>query len=286
MLSRTETLALLHFYVALGLDEATEAAPIDRRRLDAPAFPAPAPEAQEISSAPRVSTPRDPAPATASRPDPVRAAPRAFDPQQAVEAAERAAAGCDDLAALEAAVRGFDACALKATAMNTVFADGSPDSEVMFLGEAPGADEDRLGKPFVGASGKLLDRMLEAIGLGREGVYITNVVFWRPPGNRTPTPVELAVCLPFVRRHIALKRPKLVILAGATAAQTVLGSELTIGRLRHKWHDLAVEGTAEPAPAIATYHPSFLLRTPEKKRDAWMDFLRLRMKLRELLILT
>jgi DNA polymerase len=203
-----------------------------------------------------------------------------------VEAAENAAAACDDLVALEAAVRAFDGCALKATAMNTVFADGSPDAEVMFLGEAPGADEDRLGKPFVGASGKLLDRMLEAIGLGREGVYISNVVFWRPPGNRTPTPVELAVCLPFVRRHIALKRPKLVILAGATAAQTVLGSELTIGRLRHKWHDLAVDGAGETAPAIATYHPSFLLRTPEKKRDAWMDFLRLRMKLRELSILT
>lgn len=283
MLSRTETLALLQFYVALGLDEATEAAPIDRRRLDAPVFAAPAlaPEAHEIRASSRVSTPREPAPAT-----PSRAAPRAFDPQQAVEAAEQASAACDDLAALEAAVRAFDGCALKATAMNTVFADGSPDAEVMFLGEAPGADEDRLGKPFVGASGKLLDRMLEAIGLGREGVYITNVVFWRPPGNRTPTPVELAVCLPFVRRHIALKRPKLVILAGATAAQTVLGSDLTIGRLRHKWHDLAVDGMAEPAPAIATYHPSFLLRTPEKKRDAWMDFLRLRMKLRELSILT
>jgi uracil-DNA glycosylase family 4 len=281
MLSRTETLALLQFYVALGLDEATEAAPIDRRRLDAPAPAAPAQEAHETRAPSRAATPREPAPATASRP-----APRAFDPQQAVEAAENAAAACDDLVALEAAVRAFDGCALKATAMNTVFADGSPDAEVMFLGEAPGADEDRLGKPFVGASGKLLDRMLEAIGLGREGVYISNVVFWRPPGNRTPTPVELAVCLPFVRRHIALKRPKLVILAGATAAQTVLGSELTIGRLRHKWHDLAVDGAGETAPAIATYHPSFLLRTPEKKRDAWMDFLRLRMKLRELSILT
>ncbi len=281
MLSRTETLALLHFYVALGLDEATEAEPIDRRRLDAPAFAAAAPQSAEIRAPARVSTPREPAPATASRP-----APRGFDPQQAVEAAESAAAACDDLAALEEAVRGFDGCALKATAMNTVFADGSPDADVMFLGEAPGADEDRLGKPFVGASGKLLDRMLDAIGLGREGVYISNVVFWRPPGNRTPTPVELAACLPFVRRHIALKRPKLVILAGATAAQTVLGSELTIGRLRHKWHDLAVNGAGETAPAIATYHPSFLLRTPEKKRDAWMDFLRLKMKLRELSILT
>ncbi len=182
-------------------------------------------------------------------------------------------------------MRAFDGCALKATAMNTVFADGSDSAEVMFLGEAPGADEDRLGKPFVGASGKLLDLMLEAIGLGREGVYISNVVYWRPPGNRTPTPIELSVCLPFVRRHIALKRPKLLILAGATAAQTVLDSTLTIGRLRHKWHDLAMEGLAGTLPSIATYHPSFLLRTPEKKRDAWMDFLRLKMKLRELAIL-
>jgi DNA polymerase len=281
MLSRTETLALLHFYVALGLDEATEAAPIDRRRLDAPMAPAPAPAEPEIRAPTRVSTPRDPAPATASRP-----APRAFDPQQAMEAAEKAAAACQDLAALEAAVRSFDGCALKATAMSTVFADGPADSPVMFLGQAPGTEDDRLAAPFVGDAGMLLDRMLEAIGLERERVYTTNVVFWRPPGDRTPTATELAVCLPFVRRHIALKRPRLVILGGATAAQTVLGSELSLGRLRQKWHELALGDGSGSAPAIVTYNPAFLVLTPDKKRDAWMDFLRLKMKLRELSILT
>jgi len=277
MLSRTETLALLQFYVALGLDEATEAAPIDRRRLDAPPAPSLTASADPAPSLPPDAIRRPPPPAA---PRPIA---RSLDPNEAVEAAERLAASCDSLSDLESALRAFDGCALKATAMNMVFADGDPDAPVMYIGEAPGADEDRLGKPFVGPSGKLLDRMLDAIALPRSNIYISNVVFWRPPGNRTPTPVELAVCLPFVRRHLALKRPKLVILAGATAAQSLLGSDLSIGRLRGKWREIPVDGAPQ---SIATYHPSFLLRSPERKRDAWMDFLRIRVKLKELQMLS
>lgn len=283
MLNRTETLAVLQFYVALGLDEAIEEQPIDRRRLDAP--PAANSAAEMVSQAGASRVPREQPPAEPPSQASARSAPRAFDPSQASADAERAAAACRDLAALEEAVRAFDGCVLKATAMNTVFADGDPDAPVMYVGEAPGAEEDRQGKPFVGASGQLLDKMLDAIGLGRGGVYITNAVFWRPPGDRTPTRAEVAVCLPFVRRHLALKRPKLVILGGATAAQAVLESKLTIGRLRNKWHGLKLGDDGDPIPTIATYHPSFLIRTPERKRDAWMDFLRLRMKLRELAIL-
>jgi uracil-DNA glycosylase family 4 len=277
MLSRTETLALLQFYVALGLDEATEAVPIDRRRLDA-SPPVPADIATVApAAAPPKAVPR-PAP-----PEAPRLVARTLDSTQAVEAAERLAATCDSLADLEAALRGFDGCALQATAMNMVFASGDPDAPVMYIGEAPGADEDRLGKPFVGPAGKLLDRMFDAIGLEREHIYFTNVVFWRPPGDRTPTPTELSVCLPFVRRHLALKRPKLVVLGGAIAAQSVLGSDLTMGRLRNKWYACPIDGAP---PAIVTYHPSFLVRTPERKRDAWLDFLRLKGKLNELQIVT
>ncbi len=282
MLSRTETLALLQFYVALGLDEATEAAPIDRRRLDPPPAVTPpiaaAKAAEKRDPAPN-STPRPPLPDAGDRP-----VPRSYDPVQAVEAAERIAAGCDSIAALESALREFDGCVLKATATNTIFADGDPDAAVMYLGQAPGAEEDREGKPFAGPSGELLDKMLRAIGLSREMIYVSNVVYWRPPGNRTPTPVEVAVCLPFVRRHLELKRPRLVVLGGATAGQAVLGNMLSIGRLRNRWHEIVIGG--QTIPAIATYHPSFLINTPEQKREAWKDFLRLRMKLKELSILT
>lgn len=277
MLSRTETLALLHFYVALGLDEATEAVPIDRRRLEA-SPPAPA----DPATVAPVADPPKPVPRPAP-PEAPRLVARTLDPTQAIEAAERLAASCDSLTDLEKALRGFDGCALQATAMNMVFADGDPEAPVLYIGEAPGAEEDRLGKPFVGPASKLLDRMFDAIGLERDHIYFTNAVFWRPPGDRTPTATELSICLPFVRRHLALKRPKLVMFGGVIAAQTVLGTRLTIGRLRNRWHACPIDGAP---PAIVTYHPAFLIRTPECKRDAWLDLLRFKGKLKELQILS
>jgi DNA polymerase len=187
------------------------------------------------------------------------------------------------LDALAAAVAGFDGCALKRTATNTVFIDGNPTGPVMIIGEGPGADEDRIGRPFVGRAGQLLDRMLAAIGLDRGSVLITNVVYWRPPGNRTPTAAEIASCLPFVLRHIALVQPKVLVLAGGTAAGALLPQGQGITRLRGRWFDLAVPGLDRPVPTLPMFHPSFLLRTPERKREAWRDLLSLRARLDELL---
>jgi len=172
---------------------------------------------------------------------------------------------------------------LKRTATNTVFADGNPAAPVMLIGEGPGADEDRIGRPFVGRAGQLLDRMLAAIQLDRQSVHITNVVYWRPPGNRTPTTAEIASCLPFVLRHIALVHPKILVLAGGTAAAALLPGGQGITRLRGRWFDLEIPGLAERVPTLPMFHPSFLLRAPECKREAWRDLLALRARLDELL---
>jgi DNA polymerase len=165
----------------------------------------------------------------------------------------------------------FEGCSLKGTATKLVFADGNPQSRVMFVGEAPGYDEDVSGVPFVGRSGKLLDLMLAAIGLDRNAAYIANVVPWRPPGNRTPTPQETAICLPFIRRQIELANPDILICLGGPAAQTLLGIQGGITRSRGRWFSYDT-GTRE-IRAIATFHPAFLLRSPLQKRFAWRDFL-------------
>ena len=149
----------------------------------------------------------------------------------------------------------------------------------MFVGEAPGAEEDRRGLPFVGASGRLLDRMLAAIGLDRGNVFITNVIYWRPPGNRTPLPAEVAACLPFVERAIELVDPAVLVLLGGASAKTLLGRQEGIMRLRGRWHSFATPRMASPIPAMATFHPAYLLRSPGQKREAWRDFLAVRERL-------
>ena len=255
--------ALLDWYVAAGVDEAIGEAPVDRT-----VAPPPRPAAPPAAASPIVAPPV--------------AAPRVAIAGSADSRA--CAAACASLAELEVAIRGFDGCALKATATTTVFADGNPAAPLMLVGEGPGAEEDRLGLPFVGASGKLLDRMLAAIGLDRTGVYITNVVYWRPPGNRTPTPAELALCQPFVERHIALARPKVVIFSGGTAAKTLLGRSEGITRLRGRWLDYRPGAVDFTIPVMATFHPSYLLRTPSSKREAWRDLLAVKRKLDELAV--
>ncbi|HYL49090.1 MAG TPA: uracil-DNA glycosylase [Stellaceae bacterium] len=231
-----------------------------------------------VLDAPRDRTQPKPKPVDRPRPAtpaaPVLAAPTATVPQSAMLAgANELAAAAKDLAALRIAVESFDGCSLRRTATHTVFADGNPDAPLMLIGEAPGADEDRIGLPFVGRSGQLLDRMLATIGVRRaENAYITNVLFWRPPGNRKPTPEETAICLPFVWRHIALKRPKIVVLCGGTATATLLNRNDGITRLRGRWLDLMVPDLG-PVPALATYHPSFLLRAPAHKSESWRDLL-------------
>ncbi|HJZ15403.1 MAG TPA: uracil-DNA glycosylase [Stellaceae bacterium] len=267
---REAALALLRWYVEMGADEAIGVEPEDRL----------APPPAEILP------PAIAAPIRGQSPGPVPAAPPAALTEslgEAAQSARRLASGADSVAALAALVAGFDGCPLKRTATNTVFIDGNPAAPVMIIGEAPGADEDRIGRPFVGRAGQLLDRMLTAIGLDRSGVLITNVIYWRPPGNRTPTAAEIASCLPFVFRLIALVHPKVLVLSGGTAAGALLAQGQGITRLRGRWFDLAVPGLDQPVPTLPMFHPSFLLRTPERKREAWRDLLSLRARLDELL---
>ncbi|NBC34033.1 MAG: uracil-DNA glycosylase, partial [Alphaproteobacteria bacterium] len=193
--------------------------------------------------------------------------------------ARAAAAAAMDLPALRAAVEAFEGCGLKATATTTVFCDGNPEAGLMVIGEAPGAEEDRQGKPFVGPAGQLLDRMLAAIGLDRSTAYISNVLFWRPPGNRQPNPAELAACLPFVHRHIVLKRPRVLVLAGGTAAKTLFDTTEGIMRLRGRWRDFDLPGLEAPIPTVATFHPAFLLRQPAMKREVWRDLIQIKKRL-------
>jgi DNA polymerase len=191
--------------------------------------------------------------------------------EQAARAAAKAAANLDEL---RQALERFDGCALRQTATQLVFADGNPEGRVMFVGEAPGRDEDIQGLPFVGRSGQLLDRMLAAIGLDRTTVYIANVVPWRPPGNRTPTPQETAACRPFIERQIELADPDFLICLGAPAAAELLNNTEGILKFRGRWHDY--DTGKRMIRAMATLHPAYLLRQPLQKRLAWRDFLTLK----------
>jgi DNA polymerase len=191
-----------------------------------------------------------------------------------------AALAAASLAQLKAIVAGFDGCPLKATATSLVFGDGVADAAVVCIGEAPGAEEDRLGLPFVGASGRLLDKMLASIGLDRKvNVFISNTVFWRPPGNRQPTPWEIATCQPFVQRIVELVRPRLLIALGGPAATTLTGQAESVGRLRGRWFEYHTPGLPAPVPMTALFHPAYLLRSPSQKRLAWRDLLAVRRRL-------
>ena len=270
---REDLAALLKWYVDHGLDEAIGEDAVDRFAAPPPPAAMPSPVAQSQSA--------PPTPIRASPPPAVRA-PVPLESPQLVEDARELARRCTTIAELEEAVRAFEGCALKRTAKNTVFADGVPGAPVMVVGEAPGADEDRLGKPFVGVSGQLMDRMFDAIGMCRgRDLYITNILFWRPPGNRTPTLAEQAICLAFTRRHIELARPKLLVLAGGTAAKAVLDTTEGIMRLRGKWTTLRLDDGTE-VPTMPTFHPAYLLRTPASKRQSWLDLLAIDKKLEEL----
>lgn len=198
----------------------------------------------------------------------------------AIAEARQLADAATTIAELEAAVRGFNGCSLKKTATHTVFAQGVPESRVMFIGEAPGADEDRQGFPFVGASGQLLDLMLSYIGLERsKNFYITNTLFWRPPGNRQPTPDELEICRPFVEKHIALVNPKVLILVGGTATKSILNDNRGITRLRGQVFAYKNAYMSGDVPVHVIYHPSYLLRQPTAKKQCWADLLALKQAL-------
>jgi uracil-DNA glycosylase family 4 len=279
MADRAALLEALRWQIEAGADEPIGEAPVDRYR--AATMPAAPPSGRVSRDA--AELPLDPA-AAAPPPVPPSASPSLASASQAEADARALAAAATTLEALRAAVEAFDGCALKKTAMNTVFADGDPSAAVMFIGEAPGADEDRKGKPFVGKSGQLLDRMIARIGLdrhrsGKDGAYITNILFWRPPGNRDPAAAEIAACLPFVERHIELVAPRVLVFLGGPAAKTLLGRAEGIMRLRGRWFNYQPRQGGAPIPAIATFHPAYLLRSPAQKREAWRDLLAIRARL-------
>jgi uracil-DNA glycosylase len=258
----------LAWLVAMGADEPVADFP------DAIASKASLPDVSSwlrpaIQAAQSRGTTRAPTAAT------VPASPAASRAQAVAEAA-------GSLAELAEALRSYDGLALRNTATNLVFADGDPTASLMVIGEAPGAEEDRAGKPFVGRSGQLLDRMLASVGFSRAptgdqvGCYITNLVAWRPPGNRTPTDAELAQSLPFCLRHIALVRPRMILLAGGVSAKALTGRQEGVLRLRGKWFEIEAPGMQAPVPALVTLHPAYLLRSPGAKREVWADMLALR----------
>jgi DNA polymerase len=184
---------------------------------------------------------------------------------------------------LRFALQNFEGCDLKKTAMNLVFGDGNPHADIMLVGEAPGAEEDRQGKPFVGLSGQLLTRIFESIGITRDkDLYISNIINWRPPGNRQPTSQEITACLPFIKRHIELVNPKILILVGGTATKALLSDKEGITKIRGKWFDYMSSGLKAPIKMTAIYHPSYLLRSPSRKKDVWRDVLNIKDALKAL----
>ena len=280
MLEKTksaELAAVLEWYRAMGVDQLVEDAPINwlergddppGRRLQLPAAPIEDRPATREPAAVRDQPARPVAPTA-----PARQFPAAV-PDAAVHSARAAARDAANLDELGATLARFDGCSLKATAKNLCFYRGAAKSRLMLVGEAPGRDEDIEGKPFVGRAGQLLDKMLGAIQLTEQDVHITNIVYWRPPGNRTPTPQEAQVCRPFLERQVELVAPKVIVLLGGAAAKHILDVPEGIMKVRGKWRDLEIG--AHRARCIATLHPAYLLRTPAAKRLAWRDLLTIR----------
>jgi uracil-DNA glycosylase family 4 len=270
-LDRYAARELLAFYLEAGVDAVLGETAVDRFAEPADVAPRPA-ISRPADEAPRADPQAGSRPALdRSRPPAMPAAPIPLPPDSAVMAAREEARSAQTLDQLRSILDGFTGCTLRATATRLVFADGNPQARVMFVGEAPGRDEDIEGLPFVGRSGKLLDRMMAAVGLTRHDAYIANIVPWRPPGNRTPTPQESAICLPFTLRQIELVDPDVLVCLGGPSAQTLLGSREGILRTRGRW--FAFQTGRREIRAIATLHPAYLLRQPLQKRLAWRDFL-------------
>lgn len=266
--------ATLQWYLDNGVDEILGDEPIDHTQM--PVIE-PVLTSQQQQSAVKPSL--TPPPMSQQSPADLMGA------AEAMKKAQELAQGCSSTEELKAAIADFDGLSIKKTAMNMVFCDGNPKAPIMLVGESPGGDEDRKGKPFVGVSGQLLDRILASIGLNRQeedplkSAYISNILNWRPPGNRTPSQSEIDISLPFIKRHIELIEPKILILLGGVAGKAILDRSESISRLRGSFHDL------NGVQTIATYHPEYLLRTPAQKRAVWQDVLMINAKREEIDIL-
>ncbi len=255
---------ILRWYMFGGVDEICDTQPINALNKDVAA-----PMIKTISSASPALTQQRPATTLLAQTS-----------NKACNNAKELCATANSLSELKEIIEKFEGCSLKFSANSTVFGYGSPSADVMLIGEAPGADEDMQGKPFVGRSGQLLTKMLSAIGINREACYITNVLPWRPPGNRTPTDGEVAVCLPFLQRQIELVNPKCIFLLGGSAANAVLNNAESISHLRGHTVDY-VTAAGKVIPTLSSFHPAYLLRAPQQKAKAWSDLLRLQRKLAE-----
>jgi uracil-DNA glycosylase family 4 len=264
---------VLRWYLEAGVDEAILEKPVDRYRA------APKPVTPAAPSTPAVAAPRPVKPSTASAPQSSALQPPVAPDADAVSNAYARAAEANSLDELRDILANFDGCPLQRTATNLVFGDGASDARIVFIGEAPGAEEDRRGLPFVGPSGRLLDKMLASIQLDRRNVFISNTIFWRPPGNRSPTSTEVATCMPFVERMLELIAPDTLVALGGPAAGALLGQNESVGRLRGRWFSYRPARMHQPVAATVMFHPAYLLRSPAQKRLAWRDLLAIRARI-------
>ena len=263
---------ILDWYRDVGVDLALEDNPVDR-------FTEVPPHPVQMTARPKLDSIQIDV-ATKSQQSPIEPgrSQAALPDGAAIKTAQELAASANDIDTLRKVMEGFEGCNLRLTAKTLVFADGNPESRIMIVGEAPGRDEDLQGLPFVGRSGQLLDRMLAAIGLDREKVYISNVIPWRPPGNRPPTPQETEICRPFIERHIELIKPEILVMIGGSSAKTLLKTTDGIMRLRGKWNEFTTANIK--VTAMPTLHPAYLLRQPAHKKFAWQDLLKINQRLK------
>ena len=269
---------LLQWYLQSGVNEVLEDQPVNRFRKPEPGHV----HQTKIQPTHQNLVTNDPSlyttPVSLKNKTPVKL----FSKEEVTRKANISANEASSLKELKIAIEAFEDCPLKVTAKNLVFGDGPMNADLMFIGEAPGAEEDRHGVPFIGPAGKMLDRMLAAIKVCREDAYITNILPWRPPGNRTPTDSEISACIPFIERHIELINPKILVLVGGTAAKTILETNQGIIRSRGKWYDYSVKSLGKTIPARAILHPAYLLRSPAHKKETWFDLLEISQKLLEI----
>ncbi|MEJ1118475.1 uracil-DNA glycosylase [Phyllobacterium sp. CCNWLW109] len=271
---------ILHYYAEAGVDTPLVDTPVDRfSQVDTKRAQTQQAPVATRSNAPSPAGLKPPIDASASAPSTLSKASVPDDAKIAM--ARQMAANATTLEELREQLAAFDGCNLKFTAKNLVFADGNPQAAIMFVGEAPGREEDLEGIPFIGRSGQLLDRMLAAIGLDRQSVYIANTIPWRPPGNRTPTPLETEICRPFFERQIELANPKLLVALGGPAAKALTNAPEGILRLRGNWKT-HLTGSGNQIPVMPTLHPAYLLRNSAQKKFAWRDFLSVKLRLRAL----